>query len=159
MSTIAIPRDRSGLWSLVISVVIHVVVLLPFVSELVPTDIFQLEERAVVVPPLEFDLVSPPENPTPSTNISKYLSTVSSKASDLVDTEKESDLPHSDGEIPFPDTPSREGAEGGGEREAPPLPEEPHTRAPVHSDDHRPACLDLGLKHDDAQGYPLRASP
>ena len=113
------------MWSLVISVVIHVVVLLPFVSNLVPTDIFQVEARTVVVPALEFDLVSPPENPTPSTNISKYLSTVSSKASDLVDTEKESDLPHSDGEIPFPDTPSRvQGAEGGGERDAPPVPEE-----------------------------------
>lgn len=107
------------------SALVHVIVLAPFIRELLPSDFFSVKVEPIVVEPLEFVLVSPPESPTPSENVSRYLSTVSSRASDQVDVEEQSDLPHSEGVIPIPDTPSQtEGAEGGGEREVPPLPEE-----------------------------------
>jgi outer membrane biosynthesis protein TonB len=85
---------------------------------------FEIPDEIEVLP-MEFTLVSPPEDPTPSDNVSRYLSTVSSKASDVFDTEEKTDLPHGEGIVPIPDTPSRaEGAEGGGQSEVPPLPED-----------------------------------
>jgi outer membrane biosynthesis protein TonB len=118
------PRDRTIVWGVVLSVVLHSVLLLPGVRDMFQALDIELEEEPVVIP-MEFQLVSPPENPTPSDNISKYLSTVSSRASDVVETEEKTDLPHGEGVVPIPDTPSsREGAEGGGQSELPPLPEE-----------------------------------
>ncbi len=122
--TIRPERDRTIIWGVVLSLVLHGVLLLPAVQNLFNALDIELEEEPVVIP-MEFILVSPPENPTPSRNISKYLSTVSSAASDIVDTGPKTDLPHGEGVIPIPDTPSsREGAEGGGASELPPLPEE-----------------------------------
>jgi outer membrane biosynthesis protein TonB len=125
ISTPIFPRDRTIYWMVVLSTLLHVVVLAPFIRDILPSDLFTVKVEPVVLPPLEFELVSPPERPTPSDNLSRYLSTVSSRASDNVDIDEESDLPHSEGVIPIPDTPSEtDGAEGGGASELPPLPEE-----------------------------------
>lgn len=106
------------------SVLVHSLLLIPGVQEIFKGWDLEIPEEIEVVP-MEFTIVSPPENPVPSDNISKYLSTVSSQASDNVDAEQETDLPHGEGKIPIVDTPSPEqGAEGGGESELPPLPEE-----------------------------------
>ncbi|MFQ5510966.1 MAG: energy transducer TonB [Candidatus Krumholzibacteriia bacterium] len=118
-------RDRTLYWGLLISALIHVVILAPFIRDLIPGRLFEARERPVIVTPLEFELVSPPERPTPSSNVSKYLSTVSSRASDLDRANDDSALPKSEGVIPLVDTPSpEEGSEGGGQQELPPLPEE-----------------------------------
>ena len=124
-ATLTYPQDRTIYWTVLLSLLIHAVVLAPFVKKMLPRDLFTPKVDEVVLEPLEFLLVSPPENPTRSDNQSRYLSTVSSQASDNVDRPEETDLPHSEGVIPIPDTPSpTDGAEGGGEREVPPLPEE-----------------------------------
>jgi hypothetical protein len=118
-------RDRAILWSVVASILLHLVLLLPMVKGLVPSDAFEIEEVSVVLPPMEFELVSPPQDPTPSNRVSRYLSTVTSAASDDSPQNDDSALPQSDGRSPFPDTSSpSEGAEGGGSGELPPLPEE-----------------------------------
>jgi hypothetical protein len=118
-------KDRTIVWGLVVSVLIHAVLLLPQVKEMLLKNLELDLPEEVYIEPLEFELVSPPPRPIPTDRASRYLSTVSSAASDVVDTEEKSDLPHGEGVVPFPDTPSRqEGAEGGGESELPPLPEE-----------------------------------
>jgi hypothetical protein len=118
-------RDRAILWSVVASILLHLALLVPGVRGLVSTDAFEVEEVPVVLPPMEFELVSPPERATPTSRLSKYLSTVSSAASDQSGENDNSALPKSEGKSPFPDTPSAsEGAEGGGQGELPPLPEE-----------------------------------
>lgn len=129
MSTIALDHkdsDRTYVWSLVISLILHVLVIAPFAKGIIPKEFFQAEAHPVVVPDIEFELVSPPERPTPTSEKSRYLSTVSSAASDNVDAAEETpDLPHSEGMSPFPDNPSAtNGEEGGGESDVPPLPEE-----------------------------------
>jgi outer membrane biosynthesis protein TonB len=125
ISTSLTHTDRTIVWSVMLSALLHGIILIPQIRDLLPRDLFKFDFEEVFVEPLEFVLVSPPESPTPSRNISRYLSTVSSKASDLVRSEEESDLPHGEGVVPFPDTPSEQaGAEGGGERELPPIPEE-----------------------------------
>lgn len=117
-------RDKTILWGFVLSLAIHGLMFIPGVKDYFETLDISLPEQVTVVP-MEFTLVSPPEQPTPSSNLSRYLSTVSSKASDVVDTEEKTDLPHGEGVVPIPDTPARaDGAEGGGESEVPPLPEE-----------------------------------
>lgn len=106
------------------SIALHALMFIPGLREFVKEWDFEIPDEIEVVP-IEFTLVSPPERPIPSDNVSRYLSTVSSRASDVVDTEDKTDLPHGEGEVPFPDTPSRaEGAEGGGSSEIPPLREE-----------------------------------
>lgn len=118
------PRDRTLVWGVALSLAFHCVLFLPGVRDIFSALDIEIEEEPIVVP-MEFTLVSPPESPTPSDKLSKYLSTVSSRASDVVDTEEKTDLPHGEGISPIPDTPSsREGAEGGGKSELPPLPEE-----------------------------------
>lgn len=111
-------------WGIVLSVLIHGLLFLPGVQDAL--DEWKLEiPDEVVVEPMEFTLVSPPERPIPSNEISPYLSTVNSRASDMTDSDQESDLPHSEGRLPIVDTPARDrGAEGGGDSELPPLPEE-----------------------------------
>lgn len=112
------------IWGIVLSIALHGLLFVPGLREYVKDWDFEIPEEIPAVP-MEFTLVSPPENPIPSDNVSRYLSTVSSQASDVVDTEEKSDLPHGAGEVPFPDTPSQtDGAEGGGESDVPPLPEE-----------------------------------
>lgn len=124
-AVVTIDRDRTIYWAITVSVLIHLVVLTPFIRDVLPEDLFTVESPPVVVQDLEFELVSPPENPTPSDDKTRYLSTGSSKASDNVDLPEASDLPHSEGVVPIPDTPSRvDGAEGGGPKELPTLPEE-----------------------------------
>lgn len=119
------PKDRTLLWGLVVSVLIHAVLLLPQVKELLLKNMSLDLPEEVYIEPLEFELVSPPQRPIPTDRASRYLSTVSSAASDVVDTKDKGDLPHGEGVVPFPDTPSQqEGAEGGGDSEVPPLPEE-----------------------------------
>ncbi len=125
VATAIVHKDRTVLWSIVISVLLHVVLLTPGIRNLFPDDPFKFEEQPVFVEPLEFELVSPPAAPTPTDRVSRYVSTVTSGASDQDDQDDDSALPKSEGVIPIPDTPSQaEGAEGGGERELPPLPEE-----------------------------------
>jgi len=126
LASLSSHRDRTILWSIVASVMLHLVLLVPGVREqLVPSDPFEVREVPVVLEPMEFELVSPPERVTPSNRLSKYLSTVSSAASDDSQENDDSALPKSDGTSPFPDTPSASaGAEGGGRGELPPLPEE-----------------------------------
>ncbi len=120
-----IRRDRTLLWGLAISIIFHGILLLPPVREMFKNGFDMNFPDEVVIEPMEFELVSPPEEPIPTDRASRYLSTVSSRASDRVNAEQESDVPHGEGIVPFPDTPSRaEGAEGGGESELPPLPEE-----------------------------------
>jgi hypothetical protein len=118
-------RDRTILWSVIASALLHLVLLVPGVREIGPSDLFEVKKLPVVLEPMEFELVSPPERPTPTNRVSRYLSTVSSAASDDSRENDDSALPKSDGTSPFPDTPSaRAGAEGGGQGELPPLPEE-----------------------------------
>jgi outer membrane biosynthesis protein TonB len=118
-------RDRAIWWGMAISVLIHGVILLPQMKGLLLKNFDLSEPEEAVAVPLEFELVSPPPNPTPTNQLSRYLSTVSSAASDVVDTGDKTNLPHGEGVVPFPDTPSpREGAEGGGQSELPPLPQE-----------------------------------
>jgi hypothetical protein len=119
------PKDRTIVWGLVVSVLIHAVLLIPQVKDLLMNNLELDLPDEVYIEPLEFELVSPPSRPIPTDQTSRYLSTVSSAASDVVDTNEKSDLPHGEGIVPIPDTPSQqEGAEGGGESELPPLPEE-----------------------------------
>jgi outer membrane biosynthesis protein TonB len=107
-----------------LSIALHGIILVPGVRDLFDDWDFEFPDEVVVVP-MEFTLVSPPEDPIPTDRINPNLSTVSSGSADEVDAEQQTDLPHGEGEVPFPDTPSREsGAEGGGESELPPLPEE-----------------------------------
>lgn len=120
----AVRRDRTLLYTLAVSIMLHAIMLMPFMKDLMHG--FQLPDvKEPVVIPMEFELVSPPDRPVPTDRMSKYLSTVSSAAADAEKADTRSDLPRSQGMSPFPDTPSREaGAEGGGTSELPPLPEE-----------------------------------
>jgi outer membrane biosynthesis protein TonB len=116
-------RDRMIFWAIAVSLLVHAVMFLPGMRDMFAALDFDFEEEPVVVP-MEFTLVSPPNQPSPTDRISKYLSTASAEASDVVETEKETEEPHGEGVIPIPDTPSpSEGAEGGGASELPPLPE------------------------------------
>lgn len=117
-------HDRTILWAVVVSLVLHSVLFIPGLKDIFkPLDI-ELKDEPVAVP-LEFTLVSPPDNPTPTDKVSKYLSSVSSAASDVVKTDKTTDEPHGEGVVPIPDTPGQKGgSEGGGSSALPPLPEE-----------------------------------
>ncbi|MDH4037001.1 MAG: energy transducer TonB [Candidatus Krumholzibacteria bacterium] len=117
-------RDRALMWGIAVSVLLHALLLLPGLRNAVQSlDIDMKPEPRVE--PLEFTLVSPPETPTPTDQQSRFLSTVSSAASDLDRRDTDSDLPRSEGRIPVPDNPSRTpGEEGGGQSELPPLPVE-----------------------------------
>jgi outer membrane biosynthesis protein TonB len=118
-------RDRTLIWGIAGSILVHAVLLLPGVRDAFDSLDIDLEREPRVVP-MEFTLVSPPETPTPpNQQFSNFVSTVSSAASDLDPRDTQSDVPASEGAIPIPDTPSdTEGADGGGESELPPLPVE-----------------------------------
>jgi outer membrane biosynthesis protein TonB len=118
-------KDRTIFWSVVVSIIVHAVVLIPAIRNIVPEDLFKLDEMVIEAPPIEFELVSPPEQPIPTNQPSQYLSTVASAASDESPDNDDSALPRREGVIPLPDTPSEEaGAEGGGDTELPRLPEQ-----------------------------------
>ena len=121
-------RDRAFVWGVVASILLHAVLFVPGIR-----DVFEhavnLENLDQTAPPpdipLEFTLVSPPENPVPTDERSELGSTVSSQASDDNPLDTDSDAPHSEGRLPVPDTPGRTGgADGGGESDVPPMPEE-----------------------------------
>ncbi|MBI4719891.1 MAG: energy transducer TonB [Chitinivibrionia bacterium] len=120
----AVRRDKTLLYTLALSILLHSIALMPFMKDALKEFRFpEVKEPASI--PIEFELVSPPERPTPTDKQSKYLSTVSSAARDAAESDGRGDLPHGEGVVPIPDTPSREdGAEGGGASEVPPLPEE-----------------------------------
>jgi outer membrane biosynthesis protein TonB len=122
-------RDRTLLWGLVASLVLHAVLFVPAVrdvfSDVVADALEQRIEPEPVAPPMEFTLVSPPENPTPTEEESRFRSTVSSAASDQDPRDTGANAPHGEGRIPIPDTPGKSGgADGGGKAEVPPLPQE-----------------------------------
>jgi outer membrane biosynthesis protein TonB len=123
-------RDRTLIWGLVASVVLHAMFFVPGIRD-VFENVVEAELVALEAPPpdvpLEFTLVSPPENPTPPEDdaVSRFRSTVSSQASDNDPRDTNADAPHSEGKFPIPDTPGQPGgADGGGKSELPPLPEE-----------------------------------
>lgn len=117
-------RDRTLVWGIAVSVLLHAILLFPGLRDAVQSLDIDLDTEPIVVP-MEFTLVSPPQTPTPTDERSRFLSTVSSSASDADPRDTQSEVPHSEGRIPIPDTPSdTEGAEGGGQSELPPLPVE-----------------------------------
>jgi outer membrane biosynthesis protein TonB len=117
-------RDHVLLWAIAVSVLLHALLLVPVLRRAVESLDIELE-REPKVEPLEFTLVSPPETPTPNDQQSRFLSSVSSAASDTDRRDTRADQPHSEGRIPIPETPSRsDGAAGGGQSELPPLPVE-----------------------------------
>ncbi len=118
-------RDRDSIivWAVVVSVLLHAVLLIPWLRDVAKRVSFEIQPLPPA-PEIEFELVSPPLKPIPTNERSRFLSTVSSAMSDPTQNEKESDVPHGEGVIPIVDTPSpEEGAEGGGQSEVPPLPE------------------------------------
>lgn len=117
-------RDRTIVWGIAASVLLHALLLLPGLRDAVQSLDIDFDAEPVAVP-MEFTLVSPPETPTPTNQQSRFLSTVSSAASDDDARDTRSDVPRSEGRIPIPDTPyDGEGADGGGQSELPPLPVE-----------------------------------
>ena len=114
-------RDRLILWAVILSILLHAALLAPWLEKLAGSLDFEIRDETLT-PPLEFTLVSPPRNPTPTDEKSNFLSTISSAARDVVETDDVTNLPHGEGVIPIPDTPSPEsGADGGGTSEVPPL--------------------------------------
>lgn len=92
-------RDRVLPWAIAISVVLHAVLLFPGLRNAVKVLDVDLDTLPPAEP-LEFTLVSPPETPTPTDQQSKFLSTVSSAASDTDPRDTRSDMPRSEGRIP-----------------------------------------------------------
>ena len=126
--TLPSQRDRTLVWGVVASIVLHAVLFVPGVRD-VFKDAVDIEIDRPLPPavPMEFTLVSPPENPTPSPTDqqSRFASTVNAQASDSDPRDTGADAPHSEGRLPLPDTPGQPGgADGGGKSELPPLPQE-----------------------------------
>lgn len=127
VGTFSSRRDRAFLWGVVASILLHAVLFVPGIRDVFEdaVNLENLEQTAPPDIPLEFTLVSPPENPTPTDEPSEFRSTVSSQASDTDPRDTGSNAPHNEGKFPIPDTPGREGgADGGGQSELPPMPEE-----------------------------------
>jgi len=125
MPTFQEHKDRVIYAAVIVSILLHVVLLTPWLKDLAESFDFEELEREPVVENIEFTLVSPPQNPTPTDQQSNFLSTVSSQARDVIDSDEITNIPRGEGVVPIPDTPSPEsGAEGGGASEVPPLPEE-----------------------------------
>lgn len=112
LSAVASHKDRTVLWSIIASVLLHLVLVVPGVRSVVPQGLFEIKQEPKALEPLEFELVSPPENPIPTDQTSRYGSTVSSAASGLESKTGDPTLPKSDGLSPIPNTPSgRQGME------------------------------------------------
>lgn len=120
------PRDRTIIVAVVVSLALHALLFLPGVRDFFKSlELDWDKEPEPVAIPIEFSLVAPPQDPIPTNEVSKYLSTVSSAARDNTQSDQESDTPHGEGISPFPDNPSpTSGADGGGQSEVPPLPEQ-----------------------------------
>lgn len=117
-------KDRTLLLALIFSLAIHAMLMLPFMKGILRGLELPTPAEPIVIP-IEFELVSPPSSPQPSSRLSKYLSTVSSRASDRSSDDEDSPLPRREGRLPLVETPAVEpGAEGGGESEIPPLPDQ-----------------------------------
>ena len=118
-------NDRTLFWGLVASVVLHAVLFVPGIRDVFKDTVNIRLDEPPAAPPMEFTLVSPPENPTPNDEEGRFRSTVSSQASDNDPRDTGADAPHSEGKLPIPDTPGQPGgADGGGKSELPPMPEE-----------------------------------
>ncbi len=118
------PRDRTMMWALLISLVVHAAVMLPYAKELMEKLNF---EPAEVVEPvsIEFQLVSPPEQVIPTNQVSQFGSTVNSAAADSDPRNDDSAIPKASGASPFLDNPSpHDGALGQGKSDLPPIPDE-----------------------------------
>lgn len=113
------------MWSIIASVLLHLVLVVPGAKDLLPKTLFETEPAPVALEPIEFEIVSPPQNPIPTDGKSRYLSTISSAASGLESKTGDPTRPQSEGTSPVPEPPSeRAGAEGGGRRDLPSLPQE-----------------------------------
>jgi outer membrane biosynthesis protein TonB len=120
-------RDHAFLWGVVASILLHAVLFVPGIRDVFQEAVnLQNIERAPPPDiPMEFTIVSPPENPTPTEEESEFRSTVSSQASDTDPRDTGSNVPRSEGRMPLPETPGQQdGADGGGQSELPPMPEE-----------------------------------
>jgi hypothetical protein len=124
-SSFVAQKDRTIFWCIVASMLLHTILLVPGVRSMLPQNVFEAKEQPIATEPIEFEIVSPPERPIPTSQPSRYVSTVSSAASDQSPEDDRSALPKSGGAVPIPDNPApRSGAAGGGQSELPPLPEE-----------------------------------
>lgn len=118
-------RDRTFYWAVVISILLHVIVLVPFLKDMIPEEFFEAQVTPAAAEPIEFVFVNPPSNPSPRPQDSRFLSTQDALAQDRTQNDDVNDVPESEGLSPFPENPSpTDGSEGGGENELPPLPEE-----------------------------------
>lgn len=124
--TLPMQRDRAIVWGLALSIALHAVLFVPGLRDVFKDAVdIELDVPPPPAVPMEFTLVSPPEQPTPNEERSRFASTVSSQASDTDSRDTGADVPHGEGKLPLPDTPGKpEGADGGGESELPPLPQE-----------------------------------
>lgn len=102
-------RDRAFLWGVLASILLHAVLFVPGIRDVFQDAVnLQNIDRAAATPPdipMEFTIVSPPENPTPSEEESEFRSTVSSQASDTDPRDTGSNVPRSEGRMPLPETP------------------------------------------------------
>lgn len=118
-------RDHIILWAVVVSLLLHGALLAPWLGHIVDKLEMMEAKAEPVVPPLEFTLVSPPNEPSPTDQLSNMLSTAAAQARQEREAQSEQDLPLNEGTIPIPDNPGAQGGtEGGGQSEIPPLPEE-----------------------------------
>jgi outer membrane biosynthesis protein TonB len=122
-------RDRTLLWAVAASLLLHAIFFVPGIRD-VFKNVAAVNEALNAPPPdvpMEFTIVSPPENPVPPENdaASRFRSTVSSQASDTDARDTGADKPHSEGKFPVPDNPGKvDGNDGGGKSELPPMPQE-----------------------------------
>jgi hypothetical protein len=91
----------------VASLVLHAILFVPGVRDLFSGVVTEAIDQRIapepVAPPMEFTLVSPPENPTPTEQESQYRSTVSSAASDQDPRDTGANVPHGSC-FPIPDS-------------------------------------------------------
>ncbi|HET6349020.1 MAG TPA: energy transducer TonB [Candidatus Krumholzibacteria bacterium] len=122
-------RDKTLLWGLVVSIALHALFFMPGIRDVFKNAV-KLNQALEAPPPdvpMEFTIVSPPENPVPpeKDQESRFRSTVNAQASDNEKQDTGADAPHSTGKFPIPDTPGkRDGNDGGGQSEVPPMPQE-----------------------------------
>jgi outer membrane biosynthesis protein TonB len=126
-ATHALPgsRDRTLLWGLLLSLLLHAVLFVPGVrnvfKEAVNLENIEIERPLPPAAPMEFTLVNPPPVPSEEPVDSRFASTASAKASDTDARDTGSEVPHGEGTLPFPENPSAAGAarpEGEDEQEA-----------------------------------------
>lgn len=118
-------KDHLILWAVIVSLVLHGILLAPWLGRFVERLEMMEAQAEPLVPPMEFTLVAPSPDPSPTEELSNLLSTTSAQARQETEAESEQDLPLSEGAIPIPDQPApEEGAEGGGESDVPPIPDE-----------------------------------